>query len=74
MIVKGHINSIEDVKRVSEVASRQMFDIFLRTEDTLVDAKTNLALYILVGKDVDIVVEDNINERIVKKVVNEMGI
>lgn len=74
MIVKGHINSIGDVKRVSEVASRQMFDIFLHTEDTLVDAKTNLALYTLVGKDVDIVVEDNINEKIVKKVVNEMGI
>lgn len=74
MIVKGHINSIEDVKRVSEVASRQMFDIFLHTEDTLVDAKTNLALYTLVGKDVDIVFEDNINEKIVKKVVNEMGI
>ena len=74
MIVKGHINSIEDVKRVSEVASRQMFDIFLHTEDTLVDAKTNLALYTLVGKDVDIVFEDNINEKNVKKVVNEMGI
>lgn len=74
MIVKGHINSIEDVKRVSEVASRQMFDIFLHTEDALVDAKTNLALYTLVGKDVDIVFEDNINEKNVKKVVNEMGI
>lgn len=74
MIIKGHINSIEDVKRVSEVASRQMFDIFLHTEDTLADAKTNLALYTLVGKDVDIVVEDNINEKIVKKVVNEMGV
>lgn len=74
MILKGHINNIEDVKRLSKVASEQNFEVFISSDNTMFDARSLMALCTLIGKDVNIIVEDDIDEKLFAKVVKKMGI
>ena len=49
----------EDLYRFSELASKEDFNIYLSTEYGYLDAKSLLALFTILGKDVNIVAPDH---------------
>ena len=52
-------NSKEDLLRFSELASKENFNIYISTEYGQLDAKSLLALFTILGKDVKIVAPDH---------------
>ena len=59
MIQPVKFNSKEDLLRFSELASQQDFNIYISTEYGQLDAKSLLALFTILGKEVNIVAPDH---------------
>lgn len=76
MVLTGHISNKEDVIRVNTIASDMNFDVFIHSMDgnSKFDAKSFVCLFTLIGQDVKIVVDDNIDYKYFKKMVKKMGI
>lgn len=67
-----HIDTQDRVKRISDLASKEPYDIFLSNSNTMLNAKSILGLFSLVGQDVHIVAEDNADPYRFMRVVNKM--
>ena len=52
-------NSKEDLLRFSELASKENFNIYISTDYGQLDAKSLLALFTILGKDVKVVAPDH---------------
>jgi hypothetical protein len=52
-------NSKEDLYRFSELASKQDFNVYISTAYGQLDAKSLLALFTILGKEVNIVAPDH---------------
>ena len=61
MIQPVTFNSKEDLYRFSELASQQDFNIYISTPYGQLDAKSLLALFTILGKEVNIVAPDHSN-------------
>ena len=59
MIQPVKFETKEDLFRFSELASKQDFNIYISTEYGQLDAKSLLALFTILGKDVNIVAPDH---------------
>jgi hypothetical protein len=59
MIQSIRFKTKEDLYRVSELASKQDFNIYISTPNGQLDAKSLLALFTILGKDVNIVAPDH---------------
>ena len=59
MVQSVKFNSKEDLLRFSELASEEDFNIYISTDYELLDAKSPLALFTVLGKDVNIVAGDH---------------
>ena len=53
------IESKEDLYRLSELASKEDFSIFLSTSTEIFDAKSLLALFTILGKEVSLIAPDH---------------
>ena len=53
-------NSKEDLYQFSELASKEDFNIYISTPFGQLDAKSLLALFTILGKDVNIVAPDHV--------------
>ena len=53
------INTKEDLYRLSELASKEDFDVYISTNSTLIDAKSLLALFTILGKEINLVAPDH---------------
>lgn len=65
----------QDVLRVNEIACQQPFDLFLSSVTgpyIALDAKSLLALYSLIGKEVYLVGPDDINPKYFSKLIKRM--
>ena len=54
------VSTKEDICRLSEMASREDFDIYLSVGSTMFDAKSLLALFTVLGKKVNLVAPDHV--------------
>ena len=72
MILPIHIDSRERVNKINNVACNAPFEIWLSSPTVMLDARSLLGLYSLIGQDVYVVVEDNIDPDRFVKVVNKM--
>lgn len=61
MIQPVKFNTKEDLYRFSELASQQDFNIYISTSYGQLDAKSLLALFTILGKEVNIVAPDHAN-------------
>ena len=59
MIQSVKFESKEDLLRFSELASKEKFNIYISTEYGQLDAKSLLALFTILNKDVKIVAPDH---------------
>ena len=67
-----HIDSDERIKRISDLASKEPYEIFLSNSTTMLNAKSILGLCSLVGQNVNIVAEDNADPYRFMRVVDKM--
>lgn len=74
MILKGHINNIDDIQRINRIVSEQEFEVFISSGDMMFDARSFVALFNLIGKDVNIIVEDDVDDKLFSKMVKKMRI
>lgn len=55
------IESKEDLLRLSELACKEDFAIYLSTSNALFDVKSLLALFTILGKDVSLLAPDHVD-------------
>lgn len=68
------IKSKEQVEQINELACRAPFEVWLHTSTIMLDARSLLGLYALVGQKVKVVVEDDTNPKAFSKLVDKMGV
>ena len=61
MVTPVKFETKEDLLRFSELASKQDFNIYIGTEYGQLDAKSLLALFTILGREVNIVAPDHIS-------------
>ena len=59
MIYPYVINTKEDLYRLSEMASKENYPIYISTEYGQLDAKSLLALFTILGKEINLVAPDH---------------
>ena len=53
------VESKEDLQRLSELASKEDYNIYLSTSTAMFDAKSLLALFTILGKEVSLIAPDH---------------
>ena len=61
MVYPYKIKSKEDLYRLSELASKEDFPIYISTSYGQLDAKSLLALFTIVGQEINLVASDHAN-------------
>ena len=61
MIYPYKIETQEDLYRLSELASQEDYPIYISTDYGMLDAKSILALFTILGKEVNLVAPDHVN-------------
>ena len=61
MVFPYKIETKEDLYRLSELASREDYPIYISTDMGQLDAKSLLALFTILGKEINLVAPDHVN-------------
>lgn len=67
------IKSEEQVARINRLACEAPCEVWLSTETVMLDARSLLGLYALVGQRAKVVTEDDVSPRLVDRLVQKMG-
>ena len=63
MVYPYKIETKEDLYRLSELASKEDYPIYISTDYGMLDAKSLLALFTILGKEVNLVAPDHANSK-----------
>ena len=65
------LRTIKDVRRLNEIASKQDFAMYVSDKNgtVFIDARSLLALFALVGRDINLVAPDHVNAADFMKVI-----
>ena len=66
------IKSKEQVDRINRLACKAPYEVWLSTDTVMLDARSLLGLYALVGQRARVVTEDDLNPRMVDHLVTKM--
>ena len=66
------IKTDEQVKRINRLACEAPYEVWLSTDTVMLDARSLLGLYALVGKRARVVTEDDLNPKMVDRLVTKM--
>lgn len=72
MIQTVQLNNIEEIQRLNQVATTQEYDLFVHSGNVMVDAKSLLALFALLGRQVSLVASDEICPKHFVKTIKRM--
>ena len=67
------IETQEDLYRLSEMASKEDFSIYLSTNSEIFDAKSLLALFTILGKEVSLTAPDHVDSRKFSKFIEKLS-
>ena len=67
------IKSDEQVNRIHRLACEAPYEVWLSTDTVMLDARSLLGLFALVGQKVKVVTEDNLNPKAVDHLVEKMA-
>ena len=67
------ITSKSQVERINQLASEVPYEVWLSTDTVMLDARSLLGLFALVGKKARVVVEDNVDPKAFGKLVDKMA-
>lgn len=74
MVYPITIKTVEDAKIISEVASRQDFPMNISSGTIIVDARSLLGLFTLLGKKSNLVAPDSVDYNCFNKVIKKLNI
>ena len=66
------IKTKEQAEKISNLASKAPYEVWLSTDTVMLDARSLLGILSLVGKRASVVAEDNVNPRSFSKLVDKM--
>ena len=66
------IKSNEQVERINRLACKAPYEVWLSTDTVMLDARSLLGLYALVGKRAKVVTEDSLNPKTLDRLVRKM--
>jgi len=66
------IKSDEQVVRINRLACEAPYEVWLSTDTVMLDARSLLGLYALVGQHAKVVTEDDLNPKAVDRLVAKM--
>lgn len=61
------------VEKINELASKAPYEVWLSTDTVMLDARSLLGLFALVGKKAHVVAEDNVDAHQFAKLVSKMA-
>lgn len=67
------IKSEEQVSRIHRLACEAPYEVWLSTDTVMLDARSLLGLYALVGQQAKVVTEDDLDPRAVNRLVEKMS-
>ena len=67
------IKSEEQITRINRLACEAPYEVWLSTETVMLDARSLLGLYALVGKRAQLVTEDEVNPKSLDRLVKKMS-
>ena len=67
------IKSDEQISRINRLACQVPYEVWLSSGTVMLDARSLLGLYALVGKRVKVVTEDDVDPRAVDRLVEKMS-
>lgn len=67
------IKSEEQVNRINRLACEAPYEVWLSTDTVMLDARSLLGLYVLVGQRAKVVTEDDVDPRKVNRLVEKMS-
>lgn len=67
------IKSDEQVGRINRLACEAPYEVWLSTDTVMLDARSLLGLYSLVGQQVKVVTEDTVDPKAVNRLVERMS-
>ena len=67
------INSEEQVGRINRLACEAPYEVWISTDTVMLDARSLLGLYALVGQRAKVVTEDGLNPKMVNRLVEKMS-
>ena len=73
MVCPIFLETMEQANRINEVACTQQFDISISHGNDIVDAKSLMVLYPFIGKEVYIVMSDEVDEKYFQRLIKRMG-
>lgn len=73
MIKEIVIKDEAQVERINRLASRVPYEVWLSSETVMLDARSLLGLFALVGKRARVVAEDDVDPRAFGKLVSKMA-
>ena len=67
------ITSKSQVEKIHQLASKAPYEVWLSADAVMLDARSLLGLFALVGKKARVVVEDNVDPKAFGKLVDKMA-
>ena len=67
------IKTKDQAMKISELASQAPYEVWLSDDTVMLDARSLLGLFALVGKRVNVVAEDNVNPKAFERLVKKMA-
>ena len=67
------IKTKEQAEKISDLASKAPYEVWLSTDTVMLDARSLLGILSLVGKRASVVAEDDVNPRSFSKLVDKMA-
>ncbi|MCI8480399.1 hypothetical protein [uncultured Oscillibacter sp.] len=67
------IKSEEQVGRINRLACEAPYEVWISTDTVMLDARSLLGLYALVGQRAKVVTEDGLNPKMVNRLVEKMS-
>ena len=73
MVKEIEIKNEEQIRRINQLASEAPYEVWLSSGTMMLDARSLLGLYSLVGQQVKVVTEDTVDPKAVNRLVERMS-
>lgn len=73
MLKEIEIKNEAQVERINRLACQAPYEVWLFTRDMMLDARSLLGLYALIGQQAKVVTEDGLDPRMVNRLVEKMS-
>ena len=72
MVKTLDIKNRDQVEKINELATHTPYEVWLSTDTLMLDARSLLGLYALIGKRVNVVAEDSVDPKSLDRLVAKM--